>query len=240
MPIYKTILLRKEDIADGTMAFHFQKTGGFAFKAGQFADFTLINPIETDAEGNTRGFSLASAPYEDTLMFATRMRDTAFKRTLKTMEVGREVSLDAPYGSFTLHNNSRIPAVFLTGGIGVTPIRSIVLQAAHDKLPHKILLFDSNRKPEDAAFLNALMGAEVKNPNYTFVGTMTEMDKSGRKWNGETGYINKAMLEKHIGDLTLPIYYLAGPASMVTAMRKTLNEAGVDDDNIRTEEFSGY
>ena len=240
MPIYKTILLRKEDIADGTMAFHFQKPGGFAFKAGQFGDFTLINPVETDAEGNTRGFSLASAPYEDTLMFATRMRDTAFKRTLKAMEVGTEVSLDAPYGSFTLHNNSRVPAVFLTGGIGVTPVRSIVLQAAHDNLPHKLFLFDSNRKPEDAAFLNSLLGAEVKNPNYTFVGTMTEMQKSGRKWNGATGYITKAMLEKYVGDLTLPIYYVAGPASMVTVMRKTLNEAGVDDDNIRTEEFSGY
>jgi ferredoxin-NADP reductase len=240
VPIYKTILRRKEEIADGTMAFHFEKPGGFEFKAGQFGDFTLINPIETDAEGNTRGFSFASAPYEDTLMFATRMRDTAFKRTLKTMEVGTEVSMDAPYGSFTLHNNSRIPAVFLTGGIGVTPVRSIVQQAAHDNPPHKIFLFDSNRKPEDAAFLNALMGAEVKNPNYTFVGTMTEMEKSGRKWNGETGYITKAMLEKYVGDLKLPIYYLAGPASMVTAIRKTLNESGIDDDNIKTEEFSGY
>jgi ferredoxin-NADP reductase len=240
MPIYKTILRKKEEIADGTMAFHFEKPGGFAFKAGQFGDFTLIKPVETDAEGNTRGFSLASAPYESDLMIATRMRDTAFKRVLKTMEVGTEVSMDAPYGSFTLHNNSRIPAVFLTGGIGVTPVRSIVQQAAHDELPHKIFLFYSNRRPEDAAFMNALMGAEVKNPNYTFVGTMTEMEKSARKWNGETGYINKAMLEKYIGDLTAPIYYVAGPASMVAAMRKMLNEAGVDDDNMRTEEFSGY
>ena len=240
MPIYRTTLRRKEGIADGTMAFHFEKPGGFSFKAGQFGDFTLINPVETDTEGNTRGFSLASAPYEDTLMFATRMRDTAFKRVLRTMEIGTEVSLDAPYGSFSLHNNSRIPAVFLTGGIGVTPVRSIVLQAAHDNLPHQIFLFDSNRKPEDSAFLNELMEAQKKNPNYTFIGTMTEMDKSGAKWDAETGYITKAMLEKYVGDLTLPIYYLAGPASMVTAMRKTLNEAGVDDDNIRTEEFSGY
>jgi ferredoxin-NADP reductase len=115
-----------------------------------------------------------------------------------------------------------------------------VLQAAHDNLPHQIFLFDSNRKPEDSAFLNELMEAQEKNPNYTFIGTMTEMEKSGMKWNGETGYITKAMLEKYVGELTLPIYYLAGPASMVTAMRKTLNEAGVDDDNIRTEEFSGY
>ena len=240
MPIYKTTLQRKEEIANGTMAFQFEKPGGFAFKAGQFGDFTLIDPVETDAEGNTRGFSLASAPYEDTLMFATRMRDTAFKRVLKTMEIGTEVSLDAPYGSFTLHNNPRIPAVFLTGGIGVTPDRSIVLQAAHDNLPHKIFLFYSNHRPEEGAFLDELMKAQEKNPNYTFIGTMTEMEKSDRKWNGETGYINKAMLEKYVGDLTLPIYYVAGPASMVMAIRKTLNEAGVDDDNIRTEEFSGY
>jgi ferredoxin-NADP reductase len=240
MPIYKTVLRRREEIADGTMAFHFEKPGGFVFKAGQFGDFTLINPGETDAEGNIRGFSLASAPYESDLMFATRMRDTAFKRVLKTMKVGTEVSLDAPYGSFTLHNNSRTPAVFLSGGIGVTPVRSIVLQAAHDNLPHQIFLFDSNRRPEDAAFLNELMEAQEKNPNYTFIGTMTEMEKSSRKWNGETGYITKPMLVKYIDDLTLPIYYIAGPAAMVTAMRKTLNDAGVDDDNIRIEEFSGY
>jgi ferredoxin-NADP reductase len=240
MPIYKTKLKGKDEIAAGTMAFRFEKPEGFAFKAGQFGDFTLVDPSETDAEGNVRGFSLANAPYEGDLIFATRMRDTAFKRVLRTMNVGAEITLDAPYGSFTLHNNAKIPAVFLTGGIGVTPVRSIVLQAAHDKLPHKIFLFDSNRRPEDSAFLDELMNAERQNPNYTFVGTMTEMEKSVQKWDGETGYITKGMLEKYVGDLTLPIYYPAGPASMVTAMRKTLNEAGVDDDNIRTEEFSGY
>jgi ferredoxin-NADP reductase len=240
MPIYKTKLKSRKEIAAGTMSFHFEKPEGFEFKAGQFGDFTLTNPSETDAEGNIRGFSLASAPYEADLMFATRMRDTAFKRVLRTMEVGAEITLDAPYGSFTLHNNEKTPAVFLTGGIGVTPVRSIVLQAAHDNLPHRIFLFDSNRRPEDSAFLDELSNAQQQNPNYTFVGTMTEMEKSDQKWDGETGYITKDMLVKYIGDLMLPIYYIAGPAAMVTAMRKTLNEAGVDDDNIRTEEFSGY
>ena len=79
MPIYKVKLKGRDEIAAGTMAFHFEKPDRFAYKAGQFADYTLINPPETDAEGNTRGFSLASAPYEDYLMSATRMRDTAFK-----------------------------------------------------------------------------------------------------------------------------------------------------------------
>ena len=63
MPIYKTKLQRKEEVADGTMAFHFEKPAGFTFKAGQFGDLTLINPVETDTEGNTRGFSLASAVF---------------------------------------------------------------------------------------------------------------------------------------------------------------------------------
>ncbi|MDE2259854.1 MAG: FAD-dependent oxidoreductase [Betaproteobacteria bacterium] len=240
MPIHKVKLKRKREIADGTMAFHFEKPGGFAYKAGQSADCTLINPAETDAEGNTRALSLASAPYEDDLMLATRMRDTAFKHVLKTMDPGTEVILDAPHGSFTLHNNAGIPAVFLTGGIGVTPVRSIVLQAVHDNVPHRILVFYSNRRPEDAAFLDDLMESHGSNPNYTFVGTMTQMEKSSREWHGETGFISKAMLLKYIDDLTLPIYYIDGPPAMVNAMRKILSAAEVDDDNIRTEEFSGY
>lgn len=240
MAIYRIKLKNRKQIAEGTMAFYFEKPEGFAYKAGQFADFTLINPVETDAEGNIRGFSLASAPYEDFLMFATRMRDTAFKRVLKTMEHGTELTLDAPYGSFTLHNNANLPAVFLTGGIGVTPVRSIVRQASHDRLPHKIFLFDSNNRPEDAAFLDELIEAQEENPNYAFIGTMTRMEKSSRAWQGETGYVNRAMLQKYLGDLTLPIYYIAGPRAMVGAMREILNGAGVNDDNIRTEEFTGY
>lgn len=232
--------IEKQAIAAGTMAFHFEKPQGFTYLAGQFGDYTLTEPPETDAEGNTRGFSLTSAPYEDDFVSATRMRDTAFKRVLKTMEIGTELTLDAPYGSFRLHNNAKIPAFFLTGGIGVTPVRRIVLQAIHDHLSHKIFLFDSNRTPKVAVFLDDLMAAQSKNPNFTFVGTMTEMEKSGDEWEGETGLITQAMLVKYIGDLTLPIYYVAGPRAMVTAMRKTLGEAGVDTDNIRTEEFSGY
>ncbi len=240
MPNYKVKLKCHREIADGTMAFHFEKPAGFTYKAGQFAGWSLINPAETDAEGNKRAFSFASAPYEDDLMLATRMRDTAFKRVLKTMEPGTEVTLNAPHGSFTLHNNVSVPAVFLTGGIGITPVRSIVLQAIHDKVSHRILVFYSNRKPEDAAFLDDMMESHNTNPNYIFVGTMTQMEKSCREWHGETGVISKAMLLKFIDDLTLPIYYIDGPPTMVNSMRQILSEAGVDDDNIRTEEFSGY
>jgi ferredoxin-NADP reductase len=168
------------------------------------------------------------------------MRDTAFKRVMKELPYGTQLKLDAPYGSFTLHNNAAIPAVFLTGGIGITVVRSILLEAIHKAVPRRIALFYANRRPEDAAFLAELRQVAAQNPHVTFVPTMTKMEHSREAWAGETGYITKAMLERSIDDLTAPIYYSTGPASLVAAMRKTLNEAGVDDDNIRTEEFTGY
>jgi ferredoxin-NADP reductase len=140
---YGPRLLGRVEIAEGTMAFHFEKPPHFDFKPGQSADLTLSDPPETDAEGNTRTFSIASPSFENQLIFATRMRDTAFKRSLKKIPLGTEVKIDSPMGSFTLHKNSSKPAVFLAGGIGITPFISIVRQADHDRLPHKLpsLLF---------------------------------------------------------------------------------------------------
>jgi ferredoxin-NADP reductase len=240
MSLPRTKLLEKVDAAEGTMSFHFEKPAGFEYKAGQFADYTLVNPSQTDDEGNTRGFSLSSSPFEPTLMATTRLRDTAFKRVLRDLPVGSELELDAPYGSFTLHNKTTRPAVFLTGGIGATPVRSIVLQSSHDKTGHTIFAFYSNKRPEDAAFTDDFRGAADANANFTFVPTMTEPEKSGTEWNGETGVIDKEMIARYVDDLTAPIYYLCGPPGMVKAMRTLLNTAGIDDDDIRTEEFTGY
>jgi ferredoxin-NADP reductase len=115
---------------------------------------TLLKPSETDTEGNTRAFSIASGPQEETLMVATRMRDTAFKRVLNTMPLGSAVKIEGPFGDLTLQNNVKRTAVFLAGGIGITPFRSMVFRAAKEKLPHRIFLFYSNRRPEDAPFLH--------------------------------------------------------------------------------------
>src|SRR5678815_4408747 len=129
------------------MAFRFEKPRRYDCKPGQSVDLTLLNPPETDSEGNVRTFSIASAPFEDQLRFATRMRDTAFKRSLRRVPLGTVVKMDSAMGSFTLHKNSAKPAVFLAGGIGVTPFSSIVRQADHDRAPHKLYLFYSNRRP---------------------------------------------------------------------------------------------
>lgn len=222
------------------MSFHFEKPDGFVYKAGQFADYTLVNPLETDEEGNTRGFSLASSPFESTLMATTRLRDTAFKRVLRDLPIGAELEMDAPYGSFTLHNSTKRPAVFLTGGVGATPVRSIVLQSTHDKTGHTILVFYSNKRPEDATFMDEFFAAAEANENFTFVATMTELQDSDIEWEGETGFIDTDMIVRYVDDLIAPIYYLCGPPGMVTAMRTVLNNAGIDEDDIRSEEFTGY
>jgi hypothetical protein len=103
----------REEVAEDTMAFRFDKPSGWTFKAGQYLDMTLLDPPETDSEGNVRSFSIASGPHEDTLLVATRMRDTAFKRVLKTMPLGTAVKIDGPSGDLTLQNNfhasGRIP-----------------------------------------------------------------------------------------------------------------------------------
>ncbi|WP_348266782.1 FAD-dependent oxidoreductase [Edaphobacter paludis] len=240
MATYKIKLKSRNEVASGTMAFHFEKPPGFSFQPGQCGDFTLSNPPQTDAEGNKRSFTLASAPYEDDLIITTRMRDTAFKRSLKIIALGTEVELEAPWGELTLHDDARIPAVFLTGGIGITPVRSIVLQATHDKLAHPLFVFYSNRTANDAAFLDELLAAEKANPHFTLITTMTEVDNSYTQWSGETGYITEAMLRKHLPDLDRPIYYLTGPPQMVAAMQKLLKNARVREANVRSEEFSGY
>lgn len=200
----------------------------------------MINPRETDAEGDTRAFSIASAPYERDLMIATRMRDTAFKRILRKLIPGELIRIRGPFGFLTLHADATRPAAFLAGGIGITPFRSIVLQSIQFERTHRLFLFYSNRRAEDAAFLDELTQCERANPNFKCIAVITQPSQSKRQWEGERGYVNRAMLLKFIHDLQQPIYYIAGPPGMVVSMQTELNAAGIVSDHIRAEQFAGY
>ncbi len=240
MATYQVRLTKRQEIAEATLAFHLEKPVGFQYRAGQFLNLTLLQPPETDAKGTTRSFSIASAPYEGDLMFATRVRDTAFKRVLASLPLGASVKIQGPFGNLTLHPDAARPAVFLTGGIGITPFRSIALDVATNQLPHRIFLFYSNRRPEDAAFLDELLQVESRHPAVKLVATMTQIEKSKQRWQGKTGYINREMMQESVSDLSAPIYYLAGPPLMVNVILKALDELGVAETQIRMEEFEGY
>jgi ferredoxin-NADP reductase len=236
----RTRLVRRETVAEGTMAFYFSKPAGFAHQAGQSLLLTLVDPPETDNEGNARTFTIASAPHEAELMIATRMRHSAFKRVLKTAPIGTEVSIDGPNGMMVLDENPDRPAVFLAGGIGITPFLSMARHAAEKRLPHRLYLFYANRRPEDAAFLAELQELERLNSNYRLIATMAEPEKSAQPWPGETGFIRRDMLERHLPDLTAPLYYFAGPPPMTMAMQRMLEQLNINERAMRYEEFYGY
>jgi ferredoxin-NADP reductase len=169
----KTILKARKCLCKGTTAFYFERPHNFEFKAGQFVNLTLLDVAETDLEGSTRSFSIASAPHEQDLMVAMRNRDTAFKRAIRQLPIGGPVLFQGSFGTFTLHRDTARPAVFLAGGIGVTPFRSMIWQAITTRSSHRMFLFYANRRPEEAAFLSELRTFEESSPDYKLIATMT-------------------------------------------------------------------
>ena len=202
----------------------------FSFRPGQFVDLTLDNPKYQDDKGKTRAFSIASSPLDNYLMTATRLTDSAMKKSLAELELASLVHVDGPLGSFRLHSDKSVPAVMLTGGIGITPFRSIIKDATENNSEQKLLLIYSNRAPEDAIFVSDLEEWQSYNTNFNFVTRGTKDD----------GHIDEKFLKKHIKNLAAPIYYVAGPPGMVAGTTQLLIEIGVNEDNIKFEEFAGY
>ena len=156
------------------------------------------------------------------------------------MPLGTKVKVEGPFGDLRLHHAAR-PAVLLAGGIGVTPFRSILVETiGGGTLPYPVILFHANRRPEDAAFADEFRSLARRDPNLAYVPTMTAVDWVGAGWGGERGRIDAAMLRRHLDGVADAIYYIAGPPGMVQAVRAMLIESGVDEDDVRIEEFTGY
>ncbi|HQR52561.1 MAG TPA: FAD-dependent oxidoreductase, partial [Burkholderiales bacterium] len=185
MSTFEVKLQGREEVAEGTMAFHFEKPAAFSFKAGQAIDVILPKPPGGDVQGARHTFSIVTAPFESDLVIATRMRDSAFKRALKSLAMGSAVGIEGPFGSLTLHRDPARPAVFIAGGIGITPFVSMLRQAAKNGLPRKLLLLYSNRRPKDAAFLAELQELARQSENFRLIATMTALSESDTSWAGE-------------------------------------------------------
>jgi ferredoxin-NADP reductase len=233
------ILKARKDLCKGTSGLCFEKPASFEFRPGQFANFLIAAAI-TDPSGGTRTFSIASAPHEADLMIATRMRDTGFKRALSALPIGSEVDVQGPFGDFTLLQGIEQPAVFLAGGIGITPFRSMIRHAIQTHSKRKIFLFYSVRDLREAAFFGELQEADQFNSHFRLVLTVSRPDQMKPGWQGETGHITEEMLRRSLPDLQVPKFYVAGPPAMVTSISCMLTAARVPDDHIRVEEFAGY
>ncbi len=235
-----TTITRKEEVAEGTMAFYLQKPEDFIYISGQHATFRIINPTETDEEGDSRTFSFVTTPDQNEIGFTTRMRDSAFKRILKDASPGLEIEVKNPRGSMILPSDSSRPLVFMAGGIGITPLISMVRQATKSQSPQKINLFYANRTIPQTAFLKELSETAEKNPNFIFIPTMTQENPEKGNWTGETGRVTEVMVRKYLPSLENTIFYLAGPTGMVQGMTELLSSMGVDPLFIKSEDYGEY
>jgi glycine betaine catabolism B len=235
LELISKVKLQETDI----MTFRLSRVG-MDFAAGQYAFFKL-DGVSGDPKGPTRHFSIASSPTEQDLLISTRIRDTPYKQQLASLEVGTEIPAWGPQGEFVLHDDHSKPAVLLSGGIGVTPFRSMVKYATDKHLALKIVMFDSNRNESNILYKDEFDRWAKDNKNLKVVQTLT--DENVGSWNRERGRINKQMITKYLGndEIGRAIFYICGPPGMLNAMQKLLSEElRVPDDRIMIEEFTGY
>jgi ferredoxin-NADP reductase/nitrite reductase/ring-hydroxylating ferredoxin subunit len=213
--------------------------------SGQYAFFD-IGGVFNDPEGPLRHFTIASSPTENFIMISTRIRDTPYKKRLSSLEEKRtKVKVRGPMGKFILHEDHSKPAVFLSGGIGVTPFRSMIKYVTDKQLPIKIVMFDSNRDENNILYKNEFDEYLKINKNLKIIYAIT--GEGGQPplghWEGEIGRIDKPMITKYVNedDLNKSIFYICGPPAMLNAIQNILNEKlRIPKDRVKIEEFTGY
>lgn len=227
------------EVAKGTLLVTFDLLGREVdFEPGQYFFVTLPDLGYEDDKGLRRHITVVTSPNERGILgLCTRLRDTAFKRTLAELEVGADVEVEEPKGKWVLPRETDRPYVFIAGGIGITVFRCMLRYIAEEGLSHRVTLFYSNRDRESTAFLDELAELERGNPNLRVVLTMTE----DPGWEGETRRIDADVLRDHLeDDLGSFVYLIAGPPGMVESMENVLREAAVPEEQVRPEKFSGY
>lgn len=233
----KATIKDKKEVAKGTLMVEFEVPGRPDFIPGQHFTIHLINPPYNDARGPNRHFSIVNTPSQkDTLTMTTRLRDSAFKKSLQELPVGTEVEILSISGGFVLPEDTTKNYVFIAGGIGITPFMGMLRYIKENNLPHMITLIYSNRDQSSTAYLSEIQEMAKTMPNFKLVPTMTE-DPS---WDGEKRKIDAAFVKDHVENVSEAEYYLVGPPPMVEAIFKVLEEAGVKPENIKTENFTGY
>jgi ferredoxin-NADP reductase len=208
------------------------------FRPGQYFFVTLPNVGYQDDKGLRRHITVVTSPSErGVLGLTTRMRDSAFKRTLRELPVGTEVEVEAPRGEFALPEDPSRPLVFVAGGIGITVFRSMLRYIRDERLPYRVTLIYSNRDRESTAFFDELRELEQKLPDLRLILTMTQ----DPNWEGETRKVDAEFFLDYLGDdLNRCTFLVAGPPAMVEAVQKALEEAAVKEENVIAERYSGY
>lgn len=228
---FETPLIGKTNRTPECVSFRFERPEGFSYEAGQFFFITL------EGRGDLRKpFSFSSSPTEEGLELTTRLTGSHFKTKLGELSIGDAVACEGPYGRFTLRKGIT-QAAFLAGGIGITPIRSIIRYALDAGLAIDMVLLYSNRSLEQIAFHDEL---DAMANSTGHLRAMHCVGDAPASWTGRRGRIAKETVEAEVADHAERTFYVSGPARMVDAMRAILRELGVTRERLVFESFTGY
>ncbi len=232
-------LLEKRPETADVISFLFDLGGqALPYVPGQYLFYTLDKLDFSDDRGKQRHFTISSSPTEQGIvMFTTRMRGSGFKETLRHAEPGYELACGTPAGSFVLPEGEGMRHIFLAGGIGITPYRSMVRYAADKKIPLDAVLFTFNHSSADIVFREELDSISRQIPTFKPVHVLTS---PGPDWTGERGRLDENLLRKYAGDLSSCLFWLSGPPAMVTADEPLLQQIGIPREAVHVDRFVGY
>jgi ferredoxin-NADP reductase len=235
----RALIKEKQEVAKGTLLVTFDLLGEeLDFRPGQYFFVTLPDVGHHDDRGLRRHITVVTSPNEKGVLgFATRMRDSALKRSLRELAVGTEVEVEQPKGDFVLPDATSRPLVFVAGGIGITVFRSMLRYVHEERLPYRVTLLYSNRDRESTAFLDELQQLEQQIPAFRLILTMTQ----DPGWEGESRKVDAQFFKEYLEqDLNQYAFLVAGPPGMTEGVQTALDEAGVREENVIAERYSGY
>lgn len=232
-------LVWKKEIGTNTVIFGFTPQKDFSFLPGQYMEWTLPH-THVDMRGNRRYFSIASSPDEKNIMLMVKFYTppSSYKKTLLSMNPGQEIIATHVAGDFTLPKDLSTPLVFIAGGVGIAPFRSIIQYIITNNLHVTITVIYSNRSFDEIAFADTF--SQAQNFGVNTIYTLTDSSHIPQHWTGEIGYITQDMIRKHIPDFATHIFYLSGPVQMVQSYEDLLSKLGVKKRNVKKDYFPGY
>jgi ferredoxin-NADP reductase len=238
METTKIFFTGRKEICEDTYSFTFNLyDSDYNFKPGQYAHFTIMDPVLHDANGNSRPLSFANSPdHINSLMVAARRNQSVFVENLLSLTPGSELQVSEPEGDVFLHKDETAENVFIAGGIGITPVRSIVEFATENDLKNKITLFYSNKSLSQAPFMNELLEWSAENENFRFI-PFFDVEEKIKELKYETGRIDLEKLIKHLKNFENKKFFLIGPPAMVDSIKDLLLIKNVSEENIKTERF---
>jgi NAD(P)H-flavin reductase len=229
---FKLKLIKKEEICRDTYGLYFDITGsGLTYIAGQFVTVTIPDLKTNDGKGNKRHYSIANAPDKNNFIeIIIRNSGSDFSNYILNLQNENELLFSEAQGSIR-SDKVKDNSVFIAGGTGITPVRSILQDLENRNIDKKISLFYANRSIEYAAFFEEFTKLKKSRKDFLFVPIFEETDKI----DFEKGFFTGEILKKHIKNNIEHVYYVTGPPLMLSEAIKVLVSAGVTEEKIIIE-----